>query len=119
MLHITPGERAVLRLLAEGQSTSELAASLEVSEPEVEAQLMALFRRMGVETEREAAAEFVKRGLLSDGPLCENASNSCLKPKRLKSLRNAARAQTLVEPSARTSRRFMFNTVSRGFMRWM
>ena len=66
MLHITPGERAALRLLAEGKSRRELAASLEVSEPEVEARLMALFRRMGVKTEREAAAECVKRGLLSD-----------------------------------------------------
>ena len=66
VLHITPGERAALRLLAEGKSRRELAASLEVSEPEVEARLMALFRRMGVKTEREAAAECVKRGLLSD-----------------------------------------------------
>ena len=62
MLHITPGERAALRLLAEGKSRRELAASLEVSEPEVEARLMALFEEMGVKTEREDAAQCVKRG---------------------------------------------------------
>jgi DNA-binding NarL/FixJ family response regulator len=61
--HITPGERAALQLLAEGKCRGELADSLEVSEPEVDARLMALFKRMGVETEREAAAECVKRGL--------------------------------------------------------
>jgi len=65
VLQITPAERAALQLLARGRSRRELAVSLEVSEPEVEARLTALFRRMGVETENEAAAECVRRGLLT------------------------------------------------------
>jgi len=64
VLQITPGERAALQLLVRGKTRGELAASLEVSEPEVDARLTALFRRMGVETESEAAAECVRRGLL-------------------------------------------------------
>ena len=63
MLHITPGERAALQLLAQGKCRGELADPLEVSEREVDARLMALFKKMGVATEREAAAECVKRGL--------------------------------------------------------
>ena len=63
MLRITPGERAVLQLLAEGKTRDELAASLEVSELELDSRLTALFRRMGVKTELEAAAECIRRGL--------------------------------------------------------
>ena len=63
VLQITPGERVTLQLIAEGRSRSELAACLEISECELHSQLVALFRRMGVTTELEAAAECVKRGL--------------------------------------------------------
>jgi DNA-binding CsgD family transcriptional regulator len=63
LLRITPAERTALQLLAEGKGRTELAASLDVSEVEVEARLMVLFRRMGVRTAREAAAECVRRGL--------------------------------------------------------
>jgi len=65
VLQITPAERAALQLLVQGKTKEELAASLEVTEPEVDARMTALFRRMGVETETEAAAECVRRGLLS------------------------------------------------------
>lgn len=65
MLHITPGERDALQLLAEGKGRTELAATLEVSEREVDSCLRGLFSRMGVRTAREAAAECARRGLLS------------------------------------------------------
>jgi len=64
MLRITPGERRVLQLLAEGARRSELAASLQLPELELECRLATLFGRMGVRTDAEAAAECVKRGLL-------------------------------------------------------
>lgn len=65
MLRITPGERRVLQLLAAGMSRTELAASLRLPEHELDWRLGTLFGRMGVKTETEAAAECVKRGLLS------------------------------------------------------
>lgn len=65
VLRITPGERAALQLLVEGKTRDELAASLDVSECELDSRLTALFRRMGVRTELEAAAEFIRRGLHS------------------------------------------------------
>jgi DNA-binding CsgD family transcriptional regulator len=63
MLCITPGERAALQLLSEGKSRSELAASLQVPEPDLDSRLTALFSRLGVKTEQEAAAESVRRRL--------------------------------------------------------
>jgi DNA-binding CsgD family transcriptional regulator len=68
VLQITPGERAALQSLAEGKSRGELAACLGIAEWELDSRLIALFRRMGVETEVEAAAEYVKRGLVDAGP---------------------------------------------------
>lgn len=65
LLQITPGERAALQLLVKGKGRLELAASLEVSEVEVDARLRKLFSRMGVRTVREAVAECERRGLLS------------------------------------------------------
>jgi len=46
-------------------SRTELAASLRLPEHELDWRLGTLFGRMGVKTETEAAAECVKRGLLS------------------------------------------------------
>jgi DNA-binding CsgD family transcriptional regulator len=63
VLKITPEERAALELITEGTSRSELAARLDISECELDSRLAALFGRMGVKTELEAAAECVKRGL--------------------------------------------------------
>ena len=65
MLQITPEERAALQLLAEGKGRLELAASLDIPEVEVDLRLRVLFSRMGVRTVREAAAEGVRRGLLT------------------------------------------------------
>ena len=63
MLQITPEERAALEQITEGKSRRELAASLDIAERELDSRLAALFGRMGVKTEVEAAAECVKRGL--------------------------------------------------------
>ena len=74
LLQIDPMERVALQLLADGKSTSELAAALQLSESDIDARLAALFTRMGVTTQREAAAECVKRGLLFAGDAAHNAS---------------------------------------------
>jgi len=63
VLQITPEERAALELITEGRNRKELAASLDISESELDSRLAALFGRMGVKTEVEAAAECLKRGL--------------------------------------------------------
>jgi len=47
-----------------------------VSESDIDARLAALFTRMGVTTQREAAAECVKRGLLFAGDAAHNASRT-------------------------------------------
>jgi len=54
-------------MLAEGTSRSEPAASRRLPEHELDWRLARLFRRMGVNTEAEAAAECEKRGLLWRG----------------------------------------------------
>jgi DNA-binding CsgD family transcriptional regulator len=65
MLQITPAERLVLRLLAEGKSANELADCLARADGgELDAQLKALFSRLGVETPVEAVAAGVRRGLI-------------------------------------------------------
>jgi DNA-binding CsgD family transcriptional regulator len=65
MLQITPVERLVLQLLAEGKSTNELADCLARADGgELDTQLKALFSRLGVETPVEAVAAGVKRGLI-------------------------------------------------------
>ena len=76
LLQIDPMERVALQLLADGKSTSELAAVLHLSESDIDARLAALFTRMGVTTQREAAAECVKRGLLFAGDAAHNASRT-------------------------------------------
>ena len=64
MLHITPGERSALELLATGGPMAEVAASLGVRVPEVDAHLTSLFVRMGVSGTTEAVAAAWRRGLL-------------------------------------------------------
>ncbi|HJZ70140.1 MAG TPA: LuxR C-terminal-related transcriptional regulator [Vicinamibacterales bacterium] len=64
MLQITPRERLALQLLAEGKDRTELAASLELADGELDACLIALFERMGVQTPPQAVAAAVKRGLV-------------------------------------------------------
>ena len=76
LLQIEPLERAALQLLADGKSTSELAAALHLPEPDIDARLATLFTRMGVTTQREAAAECVKRGLLFAADLGRGSSTA-------------------------------------------
>jgi DNA-binding NarL/FixJ family response regulator len=65
VLHITPGERAALQLLADCTSTDALADHLGASEYEVEARLNTLFVRMGATCRSEAIAAAFRRGLLT------------------------------------------------------
>ena len=64
MVQITPGERAVLELLADGATASQLARHLEVSEPDVARKLASLFAKMGATCQSEAVAAASRRGLL-------------------------------------------------------
>jgi DNA-binding NarL/FixJ family response regulator len=63
-LRITPTERNALEFLALGKATEEIAELLQVSAAEVEAQLDALFARMGVKSRTEAVAAACRRGLV-------------------------------------------------------
>jgi DNA-binding NarL/FixJ family response regulator len=64
VLHITPDDRAALQSLANGDEPEAVARRLGLSERQVETQLSALFRRMGVRTSREAVNAAARRGLL-------------------------------------------------------
>jgi len=63
-LILTPWERRALQLLADGHTTADMAASLDVSAPECETLLAALFAVMGAATQAEAIADADRRGLL-------------------------------------------------------
>ncbi len=67
MLHITPGERSALELLANGGPMRDIAVSLDVRVGDVDAHLRSLFLRMGVSDETEAVAAAWRRGLLKSG----------------------------------------------------
>lgn len=71
MLHITPWERAVLQLLADGATTTDIAARFDMSDGDIEAHLSALFARMGVRNRDEASLDASRRGLLSTSSLTE------------------------------------------------
>jgi DNA-binding NarL/FixJ family response regulator len=68
VLHITPWERSALESLANGQSTAELASTLQLSELEVEQRLAALFSRMGASCGTEAVTAALRRGLIPAAP---------------------------------------------------
>jgi DNA-binding CsgD family transcriptional regulator len=68
VLHITPVERAVLQLLADGKATTSIAARLRMTDRAVEALLTALFERMGAAGRSEAVAAAGRRGLLHVPP---------------------------------------------------
>ena len=80
ILHITPGERAALRLLAQGTTTDALAGHLGTTEDQAEAYLITLFAKMGAGDRDEAVAAAGRRGLLdvsyAEGPggLCRSPS---------------------------------------------
>jgi DNA-binding NarL/FixJ family response regulator len=67
VLQITPEERDMLLLLANGRSTHELAGRFGVSDRVVEAALAALYARMGATDRIEAVATAFRRGLLTAG----------------------------------------------------
>jgi DNA-binding CsgD family transcriptional regulator len=65
VLHITPDERHVLRLLAAKQPRARLAAHLGITGFELEVQLRTLFARMGAASAADAVTIAARRGLLS------------------------------------------------------
>jgi DNA-binding CsgD family transcriptional regulator len=68
VLEITPRECVLLQLLANGESTTDIAAGFDMSDGEVEAHLSALFARMGVRNRQEASIDAYRRGLLTRPP---------------------------------------------------
>jgi DNA-binding NarL/FixJ family response regulator len=64
VLHITPVERALLQLLANGTATREIAVRFCVAEREVDEQLTTLCARMGASSRAEAVAAAFRRGLV-------------------------------------------------------
>ena len=68
MLHISPVERAVLQLLADGNSTTSIAARLRMTDRAVETLLTTLYERMGAAGRCEAVAAAERRGLLDVPP---------------------------------------------------
>ena len=71
MLHITPDERHVLRLLAAGQPRARIAARLGITGFELEIQLRTLFARMGAASAADAVKIAARRGLLSPAAIGE------------------------------------------------
>jgi DNA-binding NarL/FixJ family response regulator len=65
VLQITPAERAVLQLLADGAATRDIASRLRLSEPAIDAMVTTLLERMGASSPFGAVADAVRRGLLS------------------------------------------------------
>jgi DNA-binding NarL/FixJ family response regulator len=65
VLQITPAERAVLQLLADGNVALDVADRLRLTEPVLDAMLTGLFERMGVDTPVEAVDDAQRRGLVS------------------------------------------------------
>lgn len=66
VLHITPRERAALRLMADGKATGEIASRLGISEWSLDAHLATLFERLGARSRSEAIGAAARRGLLAD-----------------------------------------------------
>jgi len=64
VLLITPTERAVLQLLADGNATRDIASRLRLSERAIDAMVTALRERMGAASLVEAIADARRRGVL-------------------------------------------------------
>jgi two-component system nitrate/nitrite response regulator NarL len=62
---LTPRERAVLALAAEGLSTSEIAARLSVASPTVKTHLQSIYTKLDVPDRTSAVASAMRRGLLN------------------------------------------------------
>lgn len=69
MLQITPWERIALQLLADGETTNDIAARFDMSDVEVEVHLSTLFARMGVTNRIEASRAAFRRGLLTSASI--------------------------------------------------
>ena len=65
MLQITPSERAVLQLLADGDDASRIAGRLGIRE--IDAYLAALFAKLGAAGRSDAVAAASRRGLVEVG----------------------------------------------------
>ncbi len=70
---LTPRERDVLRLLAQGLTNKEIAAALSLSEKSIKAQVSHLMAKLGVRSRTEAALRAVRLGLVSP----ESAGRAC------------------------------------------
>jgi len=68
VLQITPVERAVLQLLADGNAIIEIADRLGLTLEAVESLLPKLYERMGAAGRGEAIADALRRGLLNVPP---------------------------------------------------
>jgi DNA-binding CsgD family transcriptional regulator len=76
-LMITPLERAALQLLASGHGRREIATYLGLAEHDATMQLIRLFAKMGVGSDRDAIAAAARRGLLQ-----AYTSTDAVKPQR-------------------------------------
>lgn len=63
---LTPRERDILQLVADGRSTQEIARSLFLGESTVKSHLNRIFRKLGVSNRTQALAAAVRLGLLLD-----------------------------------------------------
>lgn len=66
---LTPREREVLALAAEGATNAEVAAGLFISRRTVETHRARAMRKLGLRTHVELALYAVRRGIVADGPV--------------------------------------------------
>lgn len=62
-LELTPREREILQLLAEGQSNKMIARNLDISDGTVKLHVKSILRKLGVHSRVEAAVMAVERGI--------------------------------------------------------
>lgn len=67
--HLTPREIEILRLIASGHTTVEIAARLGRSIRTIESHRAAMLRKLGLSTRGELVRHGWNRGLLGDGPV--------------------------------------------------
>ncbi|MGH9841805.1 MAG: response regulator transcription factor, partial [Blastocatellia bacterium] len=61
---LTPREREILNLLAEGLGNKEIAGRLHISEHTVKFHVSSVFAKLGVASRTEAVTEGLRRGLI-------------------------------------------------------
>ena len=64
VITVTPREREVLELVAEGRSASEIASRLFIETSTVKSHLHSIYEKLGVSERAAAVAEGIRRGLL-------------------------------------------------------